>query len=100
MGFKKTLNFIGEVFIKKWWKIITISIPIFLSIPIIRWFILSLKYVLFKTPELADKFAESTIFNLLPWWVDLLTNPVKTIVEFILIIFLVTLIFTFLESND
>ena len=94
------LNYFGEVFINNWWKILYCSFGLLLSIPIIRWFILSILYMIFKTPTILEKFGESTAFNLLPWWVDLLIEPAETFGIYILCVILVTCIFAILRRNE
>lgn len=88
--FEDTLSYLLDIFFNKPREITFISIGIFLSSPIIRWGILSVLYSLFKTPKLLEMFGESTAFNLLPWWVDFLTNPIESVIEIILIMILVT----------
>jgi hypothetical protein len=95
-----TLNHLSEVFISNWWKILTYSFFLLLSLPIIKWFILSILYMVFKTPSLLEKFGESTAFNLLPWWIDLLIEPAKTFGVYILCVILVTCIFAVLDNNN
>ncbi|MFA6023091.1 MAG: hypothetical protein WC781_03310 [Candidatus Pacearchaeota archaeon] len=95
-----SLNFLLEVFIHNWWRILTLSFGLLLSLPIIKWFILSILYIVFKTPSLLEKFGESTAFNLLPWWVDLLTEPAKTFGAYILCVVLVTCIFALLNGGE
>ncbi len=97
----ESLNYLGEVFIDNWWKVLSYSFGLLLSLPIIKWFILSILYMIFKTPSLLEKFGESTAFNLLPWWIDFLVKPIETLGIYILLIILVTYIFALLmERND
>jgi len=95
-----TLNYLGEVFIQNWWRIISYSAVIFLSLPIIKWFILSILYMVFKTDYLLAQFGESTAFNLLPWWVDLLTDPIGSLIGFVFIILLVTCVIALLQKEE
>ncbi|MBI2452245.1 hypothetical protein HYV50_04190 [Candidatus Pacearchaeota archaeon] len=97
---KKTLNHLGEVFVSNWWNILSYSFILLLSLPIIKWFILSTFYMIFKTPSLLEKFGESTAFSLLPWWIDFLIEPVKTLEIYILLIILMTCIFALLNNNN
>ena len=65
-----------------------------LVLPIIKWGIYGLKFIIHRTPEALDKFTEVTfIDNFLPWWLGILTNPSKSLLSFILVFFFVVNIF-------
>lgn len=95
----KSLNYLGEVFINNWWKILSYSFVLLLSLPIIKWCILSILYMVFKTPGLLEKFGESTAFNLLPWWIDFIIEPTQTVGIYFLCIIFVTCIFALLNGD-
>ena len=97
---KEALNHLGEVFISNWWKILSYSFILLLSLPIINWFILSIFYMIFKTQSLLERFGESTAFNLLPWWIGFLIEPAKTLGIYLLMVILMTCIFTLLNNNN
>jgi hypothetical protein len=94
-----TLNYLLEIFIDNWWKILSYSFALLLSLPIIRWFILSVLYLIFKTPLLLEKFGESTAFNLIPWWINLLIDFPKTLFIYCLLVILVTCIFGIINRD-
>lgn len=94
------LNYLGEVFINNWWKILCYSFGLLLSLPIIKWFILSILYIIFKTPSFLEKFGESTAFNLLPGWADFIIEPVQTIGIYILCVIFITSIFVLLSEDN
>ncbi|MBU0466504.1 MAG: hypothetical protein KKF39_02380 [Nanoarchaeota archaeon] len=96
----ESLNYLGDIFINNWWKILTYSFGLLLSSPIIKWFILSILYMIFKTPSLLEMFGESTAFSLLPWWINLLVEPGKTFGIYVLCILLITCIFALLNKDD
>lgn len=97
---KENLNCLEEVFISNWRKILSYSFILLLSFPIIKWSVLSILYTLFKTPSLLEKFGESTAFNLLPWWLDFLVEPVKTAGIYLLFVTLVTGIYTIFGKRE
>jgi len=89
------LNIIKENYI----KITSFSIITWLSLPIIKWITYGLRFIVHKTPEVLDKFTEVTfIDNFVPWWLGILTDPIRTILSFMLVFFLVANIFLLIKE--
>jgi len=90
-----------DIFIKKSLKIISLSAIIYLALPILKWFISAIKYIIKQTPDTLNEFTLSTFSeNIVPWYFGLFINPIKTIIIFILIVILVTIYFYLRDSNS
>jgi len=86
----KYLESLWSTIRENWIKITSFSVITWLALPIIKWAIYGLRFMIHKTPETLDKFAEVTfVDNFLPWWLSILTEPSKTFLSFILIFFFV-----------
>ena len=83
-----------DVFIKKPLKIMSISAITYFTLPILKWFISAIKYIIKQTPDTLNKFTLSTFSeNIVPWYLGILINPFKSLIIFLLIILFVTIIF-------
>lgn len=88
-----------ETFISKTFKIISLSFTIFLVLPIIKWFLSAVIYIIKPTAENLDKFTITTfVDNVIPWYFGILIEPLNSLVIFLIIIFLVTVGF-YLKEN-
>ena len=89
-----------DVFFKKPLKIMSISAITYLALPIIRWFISAIKYIIKQTPNTLNKFILSTFSeNIVPWYLGILINPLRSLIIFLLITLFVTIIFYLKEHT-
>jgi len=89
-----------ETFISKPFKIISLSFTIFLVLPIIKWFLSAVIYIIKPTVENLNKFTITTfVDNVILWYFGILIEPLNSLVIFLIIIFLVTVGF-YLKENS
>lgn len=92
------LKIIWQTFIENPCKILRNSFILYIALPIIEWFLLALKYIIFQTPALEDQFAEASITSSFHWILNFFIGPIQAIILFILIILLVTIIYLIKEE--
>lgn len=94
-----SLDCLWETFKENYKAIITYSFILLISLPILKWFLLSILYLVFKTDYLLEKFGESTAFSLLPWWLDFIAYPKHTLGLYLLCILILTCIYALFKKD-
>lgn len=95
---EEALLYLWEIFSKNWWRIISLSAILFFIIPFIKWALFGTLYFIFKTEYLLQKFTEVTFLDsFLPWWLEALMHPLGAIVDYLLIVLIITCIFCLVD---
>jgi|SRR3989344_1278071 len=90
---KKSLILLYETFRENRGKIFRYSFITYLCLPIIKWLLLALVYIIKRTPESLDNFTKVTFLdNLLIWWLNVFIDPIKEIGIFIALLLVITII--------